>query len=132
MRPGKALATRWCWRARFHSCLEAESWGMGLLLAAIFAIERFATECLADVLGREFPGVQVWSSDKSATRYDGNDEGLVALSRWRGHCFRSWRRSNLVGTEVEEFSMAIDTICRPAASSVQFGSPGGRDGTVAS
>ena len=48
--------------ARFHTCLEAEALGIGLLLPGHFASERFAVECLADVLARQFPDVQVWAS----------------------------------------------------------------------
>jgi dinuclear metal center YbgI/SA1388 family protein len=48
--------------ARFHTCLEAEAYGIGLLLPGHFASERFAVECLAEVLGRQFPDVQVWPS----------------------------------------------------------------------
>ena len=42
--------------ARFHTCLEAEAWGIGLLLPGHYASERFAIEALADVLGRRFAG----------------------------------------------------------------------------
>ena len=48
--------------ARFHTCLEAEGWGIGLLLPGHFASERFAVEELAGLLGREFSDVQVWAS----------------------------------------------------------------------
>jgi dinuclear metal center YbgI/SA1388 family protein len=48
--------------ARFHTCLEAEALGIGLLLPGHFASERFAVECLADVLARQFPELQVWAS----------------------------------------------------------------------
>ena len=48
--------------ARFHTCLEAEAWGIGLLLPGHFASERFAVEELAGLLGRQFPEVQVWAS----------------------------------------------------------------------
>ena len=48
--------------ARFHTCLEAEASGVGLLLPGHYASERFAVEALADVLGRRFPDVQVWAS----------------------------------------------------------------------
>jgi dinuclear metal center YbgI/SA1388 family protein len=48
--------------ARFHTCLEAEAAGIGLLLPGHFAGERFAVESLADVLSRQFPDVQVWAS----------------------------------------------------------------------
>ena len=48
--------------ARFHTCLEAEALGIALLLPGHFASERFAMECLADVLARQFPDLQVWPS----------------------------------------------------------------------
>jgi dinuclear metal center YbgI/SA1388 family protein len=48
--------------ARFHTCLEAEALGIGLLLPGHYASERFAVEALADVLGRRFPDAEVWSS----------------------------------------------------------------------
>jgi dinuclear metal center YbgI/SA1388 family protein len=48
--------------ARFHTCLEAEALGISLLLPGHFASERFAMECLADVLARQFLDVQVWAS----------------------------------------------------------------------
>jgi dinuclear metal center YbgI/SA1388 family protein len=48
--------------ARFHTCLEAEASGVGLLVPGHFASERFAVERLADALGRRFPEVRVWAS----------------------------------------------------------------------
>ncbi len=48
--------------ARFHTCLEAEAWGIGMLLPGHFASERFAVDELALLLGRQFPQVQVWAS----------------------------------------------------------------------
>jgi len=48
--------------ARFHTCLEAEAWEIGLLLPGHFASERFAVVALADLLGRQFPELVVWSS----------------------------------------------------------------------
>jgi len=48
--------------ARFHACLEAEAWGIGLLLPGHFASERFAVEALAGLLGRRFPEIQCWAS----------------------------------------------------------------------
>ena len=50
--------------ARFHTCLEAEALGIGLLLPGHFASERFAMEGLAEVLARQFPDVQVWASQR--------------------------------------------------------------------
>ncbi|MEN6448972.1 MAG: Nif3-like dinuclear metal center hexameric protein [Thermoguttaceae bacterium] len=47
---------------RFHTCLEAESLGIGLLLPGHFASERFAMECLADRIARQFPELDVWPS----------------------------------------------------------------------
>jgi dinuclear metal center YbgI/SA1388 family protein len=46
---------------RFHTCVEAEATGIGLLLAGHFASERFGVERLADVLGAQFPAAQVWA-----------------------------------------------------------------------
>ena len=37
---------------RFHTCLEAEALGIALVMPGHFASERFAVECLADVLER--------------------------------------------------------------------------------
>jgi dinuclear metal center YbgI/SA1388 family protein len=48
--------------ARFHTCLEAEASGLGLVLPGHFASERFALESLAGVLAGQLPGVEVWAS----------------------------------------------------------------------
>ncbi len=50
--------------ASFHVCLEAEAAGVGLLLPGHYASERFAVECLADVLARQFPDMEVWASQQ--------------------------------------------------------------------
>ena len=47
---------------RFHTCLEAEAVGIALVMPGHFASERFAVECLADVLARQFPELEVWAS----------------------------------------------------------------------
>lgn len=48
--------------ARFHTCLEAESLGMGLVLPGHFASERFGMEILANRLAERFPECVVWAS----------------------------------------------------------------------
>jgi dinuclear metal center YbgI/SA1388 family protein len=47
---------------RYHTCLEAEAAGIGLLLPGHYASERFAVESLAGLLSAEFPDVAVWTS----------------------------------------------------------------------
>lgn len=48
--------------ARFHTCLEAEAAGVGLILPGHFASERFAVEQLAGTLAERFSGLEVWAS----------------------------------------------------------------------
>ena len=48
--------------ARFHTCVEAESSGIGLLLPGHYASERFAVVALADLLAGRFADVHVWAS----------------------------------------------------------------------
>lgn len=47
---------------RFHTCLEAESLGVHLVLAGHYASERFGVEELVPVLERGFPGLHAWAS----------------------------------------------------------------------
>ena len=44
----------------FHTCLEAEARGVGLILPGHFASERFAVETLADQISEQFPELSVW------------------------------------------------------------------------
>lgn len=49
---------------RFHTCLEAEALGIGLLMPGHFASERFALECLAEALSENFPELEIWPSQR--------------------------------------------------------------------
>jgi len=51
---------------QFHTCLEAQAEGVALLLPGHYASERFAVECLADVLSEEFPKLEIWPSRQEA------------------------------------------------------------------
>ena len=46
----------------FHTCLEAEAHGIGLLLTGHYASERFGMQHLADQLAGEFRDLDVWAS----------------------------------------------------------------------
>lgn len=46
----------------FHTCLAAEAADVAVLLTGHFASERFAMECLAEVLAAEFEELEVWAS----------------------------------------------------------------------
>ena len=48
--------------ARFHRGIEAETLGVGLLVAGHYATERPGVELLATLLGRAFPNLAVWPS----------------------------------------------------------------------
>ena len=48
--------------ARFHTCLEAESLGMAMILPGHYASERFAVETLAISLAEEFSDLSIWAS----------------------------------------------------------------------
>jgi len=47
---------------RFHTCLDAEAAGIALVMPGHFASERFAVECLAELLAEQFPEIEVWAS----------------------------------------------------------------------
>lgn len=49
--------------ARFHTCLEARTAGIALVLAGHYATERPAMEQLAAILSREFPQITAWASE---------------------------------------------------------------------
>jgi dinuclear metal center YbgI/SA1388 family protein len=48
--------------ATFHTCLEAESLGIGLGLLGHYWSERFAMERLAETLTEQFPALTIWAS----------------------------------------------------------------------
>lgn len=52
--------------ARFHSCLEAESRGIGLVLAGHYATERPGMERMAEVLKSHFPDIDFQASQMEA------------------------------------------------------------------
>jgi dinuclear metal center YbgI/SA1388 family protein len=49
--------------ARFHTCLEAKTLGIGLVLLGHYASERPAMEMLAQKLSEAFPAIEVWASE---------------------------------------------------------------------
>lgn len=63
--------------ARFHSALEAESLGVGLLTAGHYATERLGVEELAGMIGLAFPNLTVWPSrtERDPYRLIGPGEG---------------------------------------------------------
>ncbi|MDE0866294.1 MAG: Nif3-like dinuclear metal center hexameric protein [Rubripirellula sp.] len=48
--------------ATFHTCLEAESFGIGMGLLGHYWSERFAMESLAEILAKTFPELDIWAS----------------------------------------------------------------------
>lgn len=50
--------------ARFHAVLESQTLGLNMILMSHFASERPAIEWLADVLGRQFPGIACFPSER--------------------------------------------------------------------
>jgi dinuclear metal center YbgI/SA1388 family protein len=55
---------------RFHTCLEAQSAGVSLILTGHYASERFAVEALAAVLSEQFPQLECWPSQREADPLD--------------------------------------------------------------
>ena len=51
---------------RLHTCYEAESRGLALLLSGHYASERFGVEQLAKVLAGQFPALTIWPSRDEA------------------------------------------------------------------
>jgi dinuclear metal center YbgI/SA1388 family protein len=49
--------------ASFHTCLEADSTGLSMLLLGHYASERFAVESLAAHVQKAFPALRVWASE---------------------------------------------------------------------
>lgn len=52
--------------ATFHTCLEAESQGINLILLGHYASERFAVEMLAKKIQQRFSDLEVWPSEKES------------------------------------------------------------------
>ena len=50
----------------FHTCLEAEARGIGMILLGHFASERFAVEALATDLADQFAKLSVWASEQES------------------------------------------------------------------
>jgi dinuclear metal center YbgI/SA1388 family protein len=49
--------------ATYHTCLEAQAAGVGLLMIGHFASERFSMQFLAEQLGMAFSSLEVWASE---------------------------------------------------------------------
>ncbi len=52
--------------AKYHTCLEAEFWGIGMVLVGHYASERHGVEKLAGMLGQHFPHLRVWASEQES------------------------------------------------------------------
>ena len=50
----------------FHTCLEADAQGIGMVLVGHFASERFALDILAQVIKTKFSELQIWASRKES------------------------------------------------------------------
>ncbi len=60
--------------ARFHTCLQAESLGLALILPGHYGSERFAVESLADKISARFPEISCFASrtEQDVIRFDDN------------------------------------------------------------
>jgi dinuclear metal center YbgI/SA1388 family protein len=52
--------------ATFHQCLEAQSYGIAMLLLGHFASEKFAMNHLGSLLSLRFPNIEVWGSRRES------------------------------------------------------------------
>lgn len=50
----------------FHTCLEAESRGVALLLLGHYSSERFAIEMLAGKMKEQFSSLEIWASEEES------------------------------------------------------------------
>ena len=121
--------------ARFHTCLEAEAWGIALLLPGHFASERFAVDALAEVLARRFPGLEVWSSREErdplqwiSVRLSAGHCAAVELFKPEGDTMVRALTALPVYNEVNHVSPVLDEVLR-YASDVLVVDDGSRDGT---
>lgn len=48
--------------ARFHTCVEAEFYNMGLCIVGHYQSERFAVEALAQMLRERLPQLEIWAA----------------------------------------------------------------------
>ena len=48
--------------AKYHTLLEAEYWGIGMVLVGHYPSERHGVEKLAEILRKQFPQLEVWAS----------------------------------------------------------------------
>lgn len=52
--------------ATFHQCLEAQSYGISLLLLGHFASEKFAMNHLGRLISDRYPNIEVWGSKRES------------------------------------------------------------------
>ena len=120
--------------ARFHTCVEAEAWGIGLLLPGHFASERFAVEDLAELLAKEFPEVQVWASREERDRFNGGNRARrfrLPHTTWARRISIMVRALTAlpVYNEINHVSPVLDEVLRHCRD-VLVVDDGSRDGTA--